>query len=88
MMAKNLKELKSMTDEDLIAAYDQEAMRTNVGISFYLEELRYRETSRINRKVVRLTKWVTVLTVVITIATILNVAVFLNDSPAIPRFLP
>lgn len=41
-----------------------------------------------NKKVVALTKWVTFLTVVITIATIVNVAVFLNDSPAIPRFLP
>ncbi len=88
MTANSLSELKSISDEDLVLAYDREAKRTAVGINFYLEEIRYREATKLNQRVERLTRLMTVLTVIITIATILNVAVFLNDSPAFPSFLP
>jgi len=87
MKAPSLRELKSMSNEELVSAYDTHAQGTQVGTSFLLDEIRYREMADLNAKVVSLTKWITFLTVVITLATIVNVIVFLNDSPTVPGFL-
>ena len=35
-----------MTDEELIEEHDREARHTVVGVSFYLTELRHRETQK------------------------------------------
>lgn len=87
MTCPTLKQLKDMSDDDLIEFYDAKAQNTEVGISFYLDELRNRETARLNKKIVVMTRWITVLTIIITLATIVNVIVFLNDSPTIPGFI-
>lgn len=72
MMAPELKQLKAMSDQEVIEAYDNLAKNTVVGTNFLLEEIRYREASRLNGQVVSMTRWITVLTVVITLATIVN----------------
>ena len=87
MLAPDLKKLKSMSDEEVVSTYNRLSKSTQVGTNFFMEEIRYREASKLNTQIVSMTRWITVLTVVITIATIVNVIVFLNDSPTIPGFI-
>jgi len=87
MTIPKITQLKNMTDNELILEYDKRAINTVAGTSFYLDELRYREAERQSRKIVRMTIAMTLLTVVITFATIINVIVFLNDSPTVPGFI-
>lgn len=47
------RDLKHLSREELIQRYDAEAERTVVGTGYYLEELRYRETLDLLKRVVR-----------------------------------
>ncbi len=87
MIAPSFRQLKEMSLDGLRSQYDDLATNTQVGTSFILDEIRAREAQLVNNSIKRLTGWMTFLTVVITVATIVNVVVFLNDSPAFPRFL-
>ena len=73
--AQKLADLKALSNEDLIAKYDEEAKHTVVGTQHYLDELRYREQSRIASNVERFTRHILCLTVVVVIATLVNVGV-------------
>ena len=80
-MAETFKELAGLSDDDLKAQYDRRAESTVTGISFYLDELRSRSNDRVTRSVERLTKWLLLLTVAITFATIVQViVVVLNNA--------
>lgn len=59
-------ELKELTDEELITAYDDEAECTAVGTGFYLDELARRTQERLARQMRNMT-------IVITVLTFLNV---------------
>ena len=73
--ARTLRELTSLSEDKLIDDHDALAKNTVVGISYYLEELRYRRQSRTNSALEKLTKRIYWLTVVVTVATIFNVGV-------------
>lgn len=47
-MARSLKELKSMSDDDLVLSHDRLAEHTQEGIQYYLAELDRRDQNRIN----------------------------------------
>ena len=81
-MSHTWKKLRSLSDEELIAVHDKEAATTGVGIQYYLDELRYRshtriveEQSRMAARVEKFTRCILWLTVVITIATLINISV-------------
>lgn len=74
-MAPTLKALRQMTDEELVAQYDEFAERTGVGLNFYLEELRRREQAAATSTMVGLTWAIFGLTLVVTVATIVNVII-------------
>ena len=85
-MSHTWQKIRSLSDEELIAAHDKEAATTGVGIQFYLDELRYRsqtriveEQSRIAARVQRFTKHLFWLTVAITIATLINLFIVVLD---------
>jgi hypothetical protein len=70
-MSKNYSSLKSMRYEDLIKLHDDAAnpkgaAPTAVGINYYLDELRYREQSKITNQI----WW---FTLVVTVATIFSI---------------
>jgi hypothetical protein len=67
--------LQSLTDEELVAQHDQLAASTSVGISYYLAEIERRRSDRQQQQMLRLTWVVTVLTVV-------NVAVWSSAWPS------
>ena len=68
-------ELKKMSDEELIARHDRIAKRTTIGTGYYVDELRYREQSRVSAQVEKYTRHIFWLTLVVTLATIINVAI-------------
>ena len=77
-MSPTWNKLKTLSDEELIARHDEEARTSVSGTQFCIEELRYREQSRINQSVRRYTWCILWLTVVVTMATIANVAISLR----------
>jgi len=72
-MAETLAELRALSDADLVREHDALATQTAVGTEHYLQELERREQHRQTDKMLRYTTWVTVMTLVITIATLVNV---------------
>lgn len=74
-MARSLADLRALSEDELIAQHDEQAKNTVVGIQYYLDELRYREQSRIAANVEKFTRCILWLTVVVVIATVVNVGV-------------
>ena len=70
MASYTLKELRSITVDELVKRHDEQAGRTEVGVSYYLEELARRDQERTNRVLIGLTVALTVLTLVIAILTL------------------
>lgn len=63
-MSPNFAQLRTMTDEELIARHDAAATSTVVGTRHYLDELNSRDVRRQTAKMVRLTWVITFLTLV------------------------
>ena len=70
-----LAELKRLSDDQIIAAYDVAVERTLVGADYYLEELRSRRQTRVAGEVEKFTRWIFGLTLIVTVATIVNVVI-------------
>ncbi len=75
MIAQTLKELKALDDEELLKLHDRVAKNTQVGVGYYLEELRARQLARYTRRLDRLTIGIFIMTAVVTIATLLNLLI-------------
>jgi hypothetical protein len=76
-MSMTLKELRDSSDDKLIVEHDRIAKNTGVGIAYYLEELTRRDAATANKTMVDVTKAIAWMTVVITIATIINLVAVL-----------
>ncbi len=74
-MSLKLKELRALTDEEVIEKYDQTASHTAVGLNYYTEELNRRSNENTNKIMVRCTIWITLMTAVMLLATIANVII-------------
>ncbi len=72
-MSESLKKLRSLTDEELISKHDELAKHTQVGINHYLNEIYRRDNDKISNAMLKYTKWITIMTVIILIATIINI---------------
>ena len=73
-MAETIEELRSLPDEEIIKRHDAQAVHTVVGTQHYLNELARRDAVRQGERMEALTRSINVLTVVITIATVVGVA--------------
>jgi len=74
-MSLKLKELRKLNDEQLIEIYDESAKHTSVGLNYYTEELNRRSNEKTNNIMIRCTIWITIMTVVMLIATIANLVI-------------
>lgn len=81
-MSYSWKELKALSDEQLVEAHDWQAQNIATNVNYYLAELRHRDQrkiaesqQRIAEEVLRLTERITFLTKVIVTLTVVNVAV-------------
>lgn len=68
-MAAPIKELKSLSVEELERLHDEQAQRTVVGTQYYLDELGRREQDKLNQEMLQLTRDMHRMTVVMTNAT-------------------
>ena len=76
-MALSLSDHRNLTDDELVEKHDAQAKTTVVGIQYFLDELNRRYQERQTQAMLRFTKWTTVMTVVITHATLDNVGLTL-----------
>ena len=74
-MAASLAQLRAMSDDEIVRLYDKQASNTVVGINYWTEELNRRSQQRQTDSMLGLTKWITLMTVIITIATLVNVGI-------------
>lgn len=72
------KTLTELSDEELINQYDKTAAHTSVGLNYYTEEIARRRNEKSNKLMIRYTKWITIMTVVMLLCTIGNfvIAIF------------
>lgn len=75
MISPSYSELRQMSGDELVARYDALAANTQVGISFIRDELWRREVARQADRMEELTRRIYWFTVVVTLATIVNVFV-------------
>ena len=81
-MSFSWKDLKALSDEELVQRHDGQALNAATSTNYYLAELRHRDQrkiaesqQRIAEGVLRLTERITFLTNVIVALTVVNVAV-------------
>ena len=71
----NYKTLSELSDEDLIRQYDKIAESTSVGLNYYTEEIARRRNEKSNKLMIRLTLWITIMTAIMLLSTIVNVVI-------------
>lgn len=69
-------ELEQLSNMELVHRYNITANTTQVGTSFYLDELSRRKQNRLQNHMLKLTKTMKNLTVLITILTVVNIVLF------------
>ena len=72
-MAETIKELNHLTDEELVELHDRTVRNTEFLDDFYLRVLNWRRQERQTKQIRNLTWVITFLTLVVTIATVINV---------------
>ncbi len=77
VMSKSITELREMSEQQLIDTHDELAATTEVGINYYLEELRSRKMAAYARRMDRLTAGIFWMTLIVTLATLVNVTIFI-----------
>ena len=78
-MAETYQELQKLSDEELIKECDDRAKQTDFQPDFYLDELNRRRQDRLTKQIKNMTAFIAVLTGVVTLATLVNVAFFVRD---------
>lgn len=72
-MALSLSDLRNLTDDELVERHDAQARTTVVGTQYFEDELNRRYQERQTASMLRFTKWITIMTVIITMATLANI---------------
>lgn len=76
-MGETLKDLRELPLVELIRRHDAAAPSTMVGVTYYLEEIARRDAARQAEEILRLTRRITSLTLVIAVLTAINVVLVL-----------
>jgi signal transduction histidine kinase len=71
-VSETLKELRRLSDDELIKRHDQNAERTVVGTAHYLNELARRDMDRHTRTMIRYTWWIAVMTLIVAVSAIIT----------------
>ena len=72
-MSETVEQLRALPDDELVRKHDHQAKSTIVDTRHYLDELNRRYQNRQTDSMLQFTKWITFMTVVVTIATLVNV---------------
>jgi len=76
-MSRSIAELRNVSDDELIRNHDKLARNTSIGVNYYLIELARRESAPQQATMIRLTYAIAAMILVVTIATIVNLIVFI-----------
>jgi len=71
----NYKTLTELSDEELIHQYDKIAESTCVGLNYYTEEIARRRNEKSNKLMIHLSLWITIMTAVMLLSTIINIVI-------------
>lgn len=74
-MSETVAELRALTEGELIERHDHHAKTTVVGTQHYWGELNRRNQERQTEVMLGFTRWITRMTMAITIATLVNVGI-------------
>jgi hypothetical protein len=74
-MSMKYENLVALSDEELIKLYDEQARYTVVGLNYFTEEIVRRRNEKTNKALLNYTKWITIMTAVMLLSTIINVVV-------------
>ena len=74
-MSMNYKTLTELPNDELIRQYDKIAESTCVGLNYYTEEIARRRNEKSNKLMIRLTLWITIMTAIMLLSTIVNVVI-------------
>jgi len=73
------KDIVNMSEDELIEKHDEMGSYSPSG-DFYLKEYYRRQQDKSNQKMLGYTKWMTIMTGVVTCATIINLIIFIIQS--------
>ncbi|QOX62235.1 hypothetical protein FRZ06_02125 [Anoxybacterium hadale] len=74
-MSMNYKALTELPNDELIRQYDKIAESTCVGSNYYTEEIARRRNEKSNKLMIRLTIWITIMTAIMLLSTIVNIVI-------------
>ncbi len=75
------RELRELSDDKVVDMYDAEAERVGISLNFLRGELLRREQANQSATIAKLTWWITFMTVVVTVATVVNVIIAVRGQP-------
>lgn len=76
-MSELIKDLRALSDEEIIERHDRLAEHTQADVNYYLREIVRRDQDGQTKAMLKYTKWITIMTVAIMISTIVNLAMAL-----------
>jgi len=69
--------MEALSDDEIVALYDKEAEHVGAySLTHWRNEVSCRRQERQSAGMLRLTRWITIMTCVMTVATIVNVVLF------------
>lgn len=74
-MSESLKDLRALSDEEIIRSHDSLAGSTQVGVNHYLREMTRRDQDRQTKAMLIFTKWITIMTIAVMLFTLANVVI-------------
>ncbi len=75
-MAETISELRTLSDDELIRRHDDHAPNVQVATGHYFQELYRRDQKRGTEAMLSYTRRITWMTLAITVATLINIGVF------------
>lgn len=76
-MGRTWAEVQSLREDEIVALYDKEAEHVgSYGLNHWRNEISCRRQEALSSGMLRLTRWITIMTGVMTTATVVNVVLF------------
>lgn len=75
MPAPKIAELRKMSNDELINLHDKATPDASLGVNYYVDELARRDQSKQTETILRYTRWIVGLTIVMTLVTVVNVVI-------------
>jgi len=75
-VAQSYEDLRRFSKEEVVELYNRAAPNVQLGLAFYRDELAHREVEEQNQRIIKMTRGIWVMTLVITVTANVNVVLF------------